>query len=616
LKKIPAIIIVIFFCWLPHFLFSQDTIHEPKSELVRAGDQINVDDLTWDTFSDTSIINKNLLPRFFKGGLASPYDVLYPTLVDPGLRLGMSTNDLFSFTADSIRYFNTRTPYTDLTLLISSKKEQYFELVHSQNITERWNAALHLLRTSGEGYYQRQNAVSNNLSVSSNFRSKNGRYGFAIAGLTRNFKKDENGGIVSDSSLEANIFANKRLFSVRLEDARSRRGYRELKMDHYWYFGPRITETKPDTFMRTVPRSYLGFSSDVSESWFVYSDKNPLSGFYSAVFLDTIATLDSTHFLKFENNLRWRTLENEGILKNTNTELILGNEYALVHEYESDSTFNDLFASGRLFSDPDLSDPDLKWSISGKYYFSGSHAGEYKAEGELKKRIGANGSLSLSGGAAYASVSYLYTYYRSNNFWWYNDFDKITSFSGKVAYHAPQWKLSVGAAYVDQDHFVYLDVTCLPQQSNSILRTGSVFIKKDLMIKHWNFNTLVLFQKNSAPELQPISEFAVDHSLFYSGAWFKGVMQVAIGADVHFFSSYSANAYMPALGSFYLQNEKKIGNYPFVDAFFNFKVKRARIFLRAEHFASGLIGTQYYLAPHYPGNDRQFRVGVSWKFFD
>ena len=88
-----------------------------------------------------------------------------------------------------------------------------------------------------------------------------------------------------------------------------------------------------------------------------------------------------------------------------------------------------------------------------------------------------------------------------------------------------------------------------------------------------------------------------------------------MGLDVSFFTSYYANAYMPALGLYYLQNEKKIGNYPFIDFFFNMKIKRARIFFKTEHVNSGFMGA-YYLAPHIPAPDRCIKLGINWAFYD
>ena len=81
------------------------------------------------------------------------------------------------------------------------------------------------------------------------------------------------------------------------------------------------------------------------------------------------------------------------------------------------------------------------------------------------------------------------------------------------------------------------------------------------------------------------------------------------------FTSYRANAYMPATGTFHLQDGKKIGDYPLIDFFINFKVRQARIFLKWEHINSGWLDYNYYAAPGYPLADRLIRLGLQWQFY-
>jgi hypothetical protein len=113
-----------------------------------------------------------------------------------------------------------------------------------------------------------------------------------------------------------------------------------------------------------------------------------------------------------------------------------------------------------------------------------------------------------------------------------------------------------------------------------------------------------------------LPQFVTNHSLYYEDKWFSKVMDIQVGIDVSFYTLYYADAYMPALGLYYLQNGKEIGNYPFVDFFFNMKVKHANIFFKSEHVNSGLMGAIYYLAPHIPAPDRSIKVGIRWMFYD
>ncbi len=73
---------------------------------------------------------------------------------------------------------------------------------------------------------------------------------------------------------------------------------------------------------------------------------------------------------------------------------------------------------------------------------------------------------------------------------------------------------------------------------------------------------------------------------------------------------------MPATRSFYLQDEKKIGNYVYMDVFVNLMIKRFRIFVKYQHLNALWSENQYYTVPHYPMQGNIFKYGISWSFYD
>jgi hypothetical protein len=96
----------------------------------------------------------------------------------------------------------------------------------------------------------------------------------------------------------------------------------------------------------------------------------------------------------------------------------------------------------------------------------------------------------------------------------------------------------------------------------------------------------------------------------------KNAARIQVGVSMFYTSAYFANAYMPATAQFYLQDEKKYGNYPFIDFFFNAQVKNVRIFFKVDHLNSGMMGDTYIQTPGNPMNGRAFKIGFSWRFFD
>jgi hypothetical protein len=60
----------------------------------------------------------------------------------------------------------------------------------------------------------------------------------------------------------------------------------------------------------------------------------------------------------------------------------------------------------------------------------------------------------------------------------------------------------------------------------------------------------------------------------------------------------------------------EIGNYPIVNVYANFHLKHTRFFVMMSHINAGSGKRNYFLVPHYALNDRIFRIGLSWNFFN
>jgi hypothetical protein len=112
-----------------------------------------------------------------------------------------------------------------------------------------------------------------------------------------------------------------------------------------------------------------------------------------------------------------------------------------------------------------------------------------------------------------------------------------------------------------------------------------------------------------------VPDLVMRNSFYYSDTAFKRALFFQIGVTSNYFTSYFANNYNPVLGSFYVQNERKIGNFPLLDFFVNAKIKQTRIYLKAEHFNSTITGYNFYSAPDYPYRDFTIRFGLVWNFF-
>ena len=144
-------------------------------------------------------------------------------------------------------------------------------------------------------------------------------------------------------------------------------------------------------------------------------------------------------------------------------------------------------------------------------------------------------------------------------------------------------------------------------------------LKLDKEFKFGKFaidNSFVYQNVNQKGDYLNLPEFISRNTFYYSNTILKGAMFFQTGISLKYFSKYFANEYNPALSSFHVQNQKKIGGFPLIDLFVNAKIKQTRLFLKAEHFNSTFTGNNFYSSPSYPYRDFIIRFGLVWNFFN
>jgi len=587
---------------------------------------------------DTSLDGvQNYFPNNF------PYDLGLANrklLFEPASEIGFSSGfdylNLFGYKKEDIKYYHARTPYTEINVVFGMKKEQFSRLLHTQNITKQWNISFSMLRLRSEGFYQKQNCTDNNISFSTNYVSKNNRYSLLANGTVSSIKAEENGGIPIaynsvnyDSTLAQTQLQlpDKKLFHVNLPDAKTKRGNREAYLKQSIYFGKKENIMKGDSIIshRINPKHSLSYSVNVQDNWFVYSEATPNSGYYEYTYFDTVKTLDSTHIFTLQNSISWKST----LFKNVTAELFFDQKTSHLVQYKADS----VLATDARFSyntirmeigkkPVDLHINGFYWDLEGNYVSDGNYQGDYRMNGNLFAVLKNNKKIFFELTNDLRSVPFLFSNYTSNHFRWRNTFDKISESRARINYTDLKHHFSIGAELNLINGYVYFDSTFSPKQFTGTLTVYSAFVQKNFHLKHFNFNNRITWQSAQDTSIKisegimHLPQFVTHHSLYYEGKWFSKVMEVQIGFDVSFYTSYYADAYMPALGQYYVQSRKEIGNYPFIDFFFNMKVKHANIFFKSEHLNSGLMGATYYLAPHMPAPDRSIKFGIRWLFYD
>ena len=125
------------------------------------------------------------------------------------------------------------------------------------------------------------------------------------------------------------------------------------------------------------------------------------------------------------------------------------------------------------------------------------------------------------------------------------------------------------------------------------------FLKK-LHLRPQELYTKVLTDRDSVLR---VPELFINGQLAFEGDLFKKAIQVQIGVDFHWHTSYKPMGYDPVTQTFYNQDDLKPPSYMLTDIFFNGKIKRGRFFIKyhniVQKFTKNKVG--YMPTPYYRG---------------
>ena len=559
---------------------------------------------------------QNYLERNHLGNSGLPFNSLFSSPSSGSEIFNYSKNNYqnYFFSPEKLKYYNTRTPFTDLFYIIGSKKEQDFKMTFSYNVKKNWNVTADFFRIRSVGFYFRQNTDDNFIALSSNYKSTTNRYCILGSLIYNSAKNFENGGITSDSLFENQKNTDKGLSEVNLASAKRSNENRSFFLKQYFNFGRK----ENDSASSIIPSSRIILSSLYEDNYLKYQDENPSSGFYANVYNDSLQTYDMTIYSKIENELVWKRVDNrqhKGLHDMLGVGFSLKDQLVKIKQKEIDSLFNNVVAGAQFFNT--YSNNKFSWLISGNYCLSGYNKDDYFGNAVLKKGLLDSGNVfAFSVSTKQHAPDFIYNNYSSNNFKWNNNFQKVGENSIQLFFSSRKYSFYTGFNFITYSNPLYFDNYAISKQYVGVIPVIAAFLKKNFSFHNWHLNNKINYQYVQDSCVIRLPQFVLEHSLYYENQVLKNAARIQVGVSMFYTSSYFANAYMPATAQFYLQGEKKYGNYPFIDFFLNAQVKNIRIFFKVDHLNSGMIGDTYIQTPRNPMNGRAFKIGFSWRFFD
>jgi hypothetical protein len=528
----------------------------------------------------------------------------------------------FGFTAkhfnylevNDVKYYSVPTPLTDLYFKTVMEQGQTLDAFLAVNTKPNLNFSVAYRGLRSLGKYVNNLTSSGNFRFTTSYFTIDKRYVLNAHFTGQDISNQENGGIVNLKEFETSEepFNERERIRVFFTNATSLLKGNRFFIDHSF----KLNKTNPNSlvfthqfnqeykfFQFTQPTINERFGNSFTNS---INNKTRYNHFYNKFgvayktknYGDLEFFVDDNNYNYYYNSVVYDSNGNVTVPNSISDRInMIGGNYSYLI-----NKVNVRLQMAQSISDQSISNIEANAS----YKLNDDYSFQFKYQ-KLNSLPNLNFSLYQSGYVDYN---------------WSNNFknEKLNQFEFSAQ---TKW-LNVSATYkVLNDHLFFdnqtNDITRLmvkPIQYDKTINYLSVKANKEIKLWKLALDNMVLYQSvDQSNNIVNVPQIVTRNTLYFSDYVFKKAMLIQTGITFQYFTKYFANDYNPLLGEFYVQNERKIGDFPLLDFFINARVKQTRIFLKAEHFNSAWTGYDFYTAPNYPYRDFMVRFGLVWNFF-
>ncbi|MBX2966298.1 MAG: hypothetical protein KF845_09150 [Cyclobacteriaceae bacterium] len=529
------------------------------------------------------------------------------------------------------QFFNTRSPYTNLNVILGGKGRSLTNIIYSRNINPRWNIGFHYNGIFIDKQIQRQgkgdrNARAESYGLFTSYHNKDSSYTALVRFKRMYHRVFEYGGVrVADQTGLFDIdrgyvgirttLPTSVLFSDLFEDNAqpwlTQAQSNDLRRNYHLYHQYKVGEAL---------QVYHRLDGDRQQNRFEGNFRSEPFGstFFDAVVIDSALIRDQTKF---------NTLRNEAGIKGNLLKLFY-NGYVAFRNYNMDYKYF-------------LSDGFYRKTRGTEFYVGGRMELQLDSliqvrghlESMLDARYRLSGSIDTKWFSAYlkrsvSSPSFLQQAYRGSHDIWMNYFSPVESseVGGNLVYNSDWLKVYPGVRLSTFRNLVFfkkgnysIDQTVLPIQSTGFQTVASPELALHVRpFKNTWLTTRTIYTRvlENADNALQIPELLVNAQLSYANIWFGGNFDFHVGVDLHWKSSYHAYGYDPAIQQFYTQQQYKSPSFPMIDVFLSAKIIRGRILLKYNNIAAAFSKHAQVPTPFYPGVVNVFDFGFDWSFYD
>jgi hypothetical protein len=520
-------------------------------------------------------------------------------------------------TIENWRFYIPEAVYANLQYNFISGKENHFSVAYAQQITENLHFGLGLESIIAEGRYIMQKIRNVNMGINLRYHLPSNRYGFSAYYFLNLVKNQENGGVIHDSLFEnGKLSANE--INVRFSSNNSYANNHIFENTFFFRHYLALSGKRDEEGRVENKIGYLVHDMEFGSSKNLFDAKRLDSNYFTAFHFNKDTTSDLVKHHQIRNSILWSSYMPEDTLpdKKNFIRFAAGIMYTFINVKDTFDRYRDhqLTPLANLYVK--LFDR-LHIKANALITLNGYNAGDITVDGQLamdfSRKDKAKHQIQFNVALYNYSPDYFFTHLTANNYIWENEFKKQQTLMAGVAWEHK--KYSVGLHYYTLNNYTLLDENCFPTQITKFVNVYQFAAYIPFYIKGFGINSNIYLQYADNDKIR-IPVVATRQTVYYGFPLFKKALFLQLGLDLLYNTAYYGNGYNPVLQQFYLQNEKKIGNYAYLDFFLRAKINRFQLQFKLTHFWAGLLGKNYYMVPHYPAKDLGFALGILWRFYD
>lgn len=583
--------------------------------------------------------------------------LIWTPIMKAGFDAGFHAFDIYRFTTENTKLFQTSKPFTEIDYVIGRNIEQYMNVFHTQNIKPNINIVAQYRLVNSLGHMKNQQTNNNNYRFAINYASKKKRYNAQFVVVGNRLQSAENGGVRAGVDYKNNetyidrknipvyigdsLTGNRSFFSTAIA-AGNKYAEANVLFRHSYDIGRKDSlVTDSINYEVFYPKLRLQHTLSIQNNRYLFIDGDVDSAYYKNNYNIDVNRRSNTGGFFFKD--RWQVLENDFSIyqfpdkKNTQQYIQAGINFQQITGYfdsisnitrplfTNKETISNLMIHGRYRN----ISKNKKWDIDAlaDLYPLGWNAGDYKWALKLKSLVSKKiGSFEILAENSNQKPAYIF-YNKSNYTRGASDnYNKQNILHLEFAFDNAPLKLSAAAHLYTVSNYTYYSTFIKTAQSN-VFNVLQIILDKKLKLsrRHWVLYSQWALQQRIGNADLFLPNIFTRNRIAYETRVKK--MTLTTGIDIKYFTPYKIQKYSPVGGQFVWDaNAKTNTNLPEIAAYLNFKIRGFSAFLRAENlntvrvsnnngftfnFTNNNLFNENYLTP-----GLNIRIGIFWEFLN